>query len=582
LRKRATYRAVTRQSPDSGGSSPQDADRGSRDARRAQSFVSGLRARWTRWTFPALVFAVLALLTEIPYIAGRCASPPERRFGGILLWVDDLNMYFSFIRQAADGHWLFINRLTHLPHTPAFFNPEYLAVGLLIRWLSLTDTAAFALWRVVGIAALVGGFAALLSVVEPRPLARKMALVLFAFGGGFGWILRLLEALGPGTPLRRIWGAYLDFDLQTGIQPFAQALLNPHFSLPHGLLLIVMALYFMAERNGRTLHYVAAGIIAALSGSVRPYDLITLWTALPLFILIAPGPIRSWRTLQRLLPLLVTAPMLVYFAWLFSMHAIFRYWARQGAIEPIPLLGQLLGIGLPGLAVIWRLLRPRAYPLSRAEDRFCLAWLVTVLILLHGRRWLPFLPFSPQLMIPTMGAVYVLALPVLRFERLKAMPIVARCAILTSLVLVNSLSSGFMFYERARIACTHHHYYHVRVADVAAFEWLNRVAHEDNVVLAAEQDGNRLGRFVSARVVLGHYSVTPHSDLRRAEIERLLSGAMSANEAHAYLKTMGVRWLYLHPRRHPNFRPGCIPGCRLRYRARGVAIYTFDPSPQPS
>ncbi|MBN2370311.1 MAG: hypothetical protein JXO72_07480 [Vicinamibacteria bacterium] len=530
-------------------------------------------ASWRQWTFPALVVAALTLLTEIPYIAGRCASPPARRFGGILLWVDDLNMYFSFIRQAADGHWLFVNRLTHLPHAPAFFNPEYLAVGLLIRWLSLTDTAAFALWRLAGVVVLIGGFAALLSVVETRPLVRKAALALFAFGGGLGWIVRLLGTWGIGTSLRKSWGAYLDLDLQSGLQPFAQAMLNPHFSLPHGLLLIVMTLYFMAERNGRAPYYVVAGIVAALSGLLRPYDLITLWTALPLFVLLAPEPLKSRRTVRRLLPLIVTAPILAYFVWLFSMHPIFRHWAGQGAIEPVPLLGQLIGLGLPGLVVVGRLCRPRARSFARVEERFCLAWLATVLILLHGRRWLPFLPFSPQLMMPTMGAVYVLALPAIRFGRPPA---------LAFLVLLNSISSGVMIWERTRTVSTHHHYYHVRVADLAAYEWLNDAAREDDVILADELNGNRLGRFVSARVVLGHYSVTPWSDARRAEIGRLLFGELSAADAHAYLKTMGVRWLFFHPRRHPGFHPGRIPGCRIRYRARGVAIYSFDPRPRRS
>jgi hypothetical protein len=41
-------------------------------------------------------------------------------------------MYFSFIRQATEGHWLFVNRLTSLDHQPVLLNVEWFAVGRLI------------------------------------------------------------------------------------------------------------------------------------------------------------------------------------------------------------------------------------------------------------------------------------------------------------------------------------------------------------------------------------------------------------------------------------------------------------------
>jgi len=78
--------------------------------------LSELPGRRHFWTTTLAVAAALFLLTELPYASGRAASPPEHRFLGMLRNVDDLNMYFSFIRQAAEGHVLFEDRLTHLPH----------------------------------------------------------------------------------------------------------------------------------------------------------------------------------------------------------------------------------------------------------------------------------------------------------------------------------------------------------------------------------------------------------------------------------------------------------------------------------
>jgi hypothetical protein len=533
------------------------------------------------WTYVTLVVLVIGALTEIPYAAGRRASSPDYIFSGFLMWVDDLTMYFSFIRQAAEGHWLFVNRLTHELHQPAFFNPGFLAVGLLMRWLSLPDVVAFEVWRFVGLAALVSGFAYLMRVVEPRPLVRQVGLVVFAVGGGLGWLVRWLTVSGLWTGSERAFGPYLALDLAMALHPFAQAMLNPHFSLPHGLLLFMMAFFFRGEREGKTRDYLWSAVIALASVSMRPYDLVTLWAVLPIYVLVSPERLLSRRTARRALPLILTAPLVVYNGWLFVLHPVFRFWASQGAVGRIPLLGQCIGLGLPGLAVPWRLLRWRTYPIVSPVERFGLIWMGVLLFLLNAGRWLPLLPSSPQFLVPLMGPVVLLALPVLHLDRdpVEGVGWIRRARIWLPLVLLNAISSGVLLIDRAQIVSTHHRYYHVQTRDRAAFDWLNGHARPDEVVLAEPQDGNRIGRFTSAHVVWGHYGVTPSSARREMEIERLLAGGMTTAEAEDYLRATRVRWIFVHPGRYPGFDPTRIPGCRQEYRNRGVAIYGLSPAP---
>jgi hypothetical protein len=513
--------------------------------------LSELPDRRRFWTTTLAGAAALILVTELPYVIARAASPPAHRFLGALRNVDDVNMYFSFIRQASEGHVLFEDRLTHIPHARAFFNLQFLAVGWLMRATD-SDTLAFALWRAIGIVALVAGFQLLLRVAQPPPLHAR-AMLLFLLGGGFGWLAALV-----GQPS-------FDWDISAAFHPFAQALQNPNFSLPHGLVLVLLALLYRGEQTARTSWYAAASAVALIEGLMRPYDLLTLWIALPALAL--AGAVRApelHACLRRLLPLLVTAPLLGYYLLLFRVHPVFKHWASQGGTPPPTLLEHAAAVGLIGLVAAWRVVRRGEHPLAPGE-RVLLAWLFGVVLLVHGAKLTSLLPFATQAATAGMAPVVLLALPLL--------PSATARAGWAALLLVNSLSSAFLLQERTAVVSTHFGYYHVRDAELQAFAWLRGAVRAGDVCAANYQDGNRIGRFVPVRVVLGHYSATPGAAAIEAQLGRLLSGGLDAEAVRRLFSSWGVHWVYFSPREHPEARPDLWPGCTLRYRERGIVVY---------
>lgn len=72
---------------------------------------------------------------------------------------EDINAYFSFIRQAAKGHTFFINAMTYRDEERTYFNAEFLALGRLMRWFGWNTRIAFEVWRFFGALCLLGGFA---------------------------------------------------------------------------------------------------------------------------------------------------------------------------------------------------------------------------------------------------------------------------------------------------------------------------------------------------------------------------------------------------------------------------------------
>src|SRR5688572_7664927 len=132
-------------------------------------------------------------LASIPYLVAYLRTPPGMVFGGTLIWQSDQNAYFSFIRQSADGHFLFLNRMTSLEHRPAFFNLEWLIVGRLMSWFG--ETWAYHLWRATGAVAVTGGFLALARLVLDGPALRRIAIVLGLLGGSFHTLYYGLNAV---------------------------------------------------------------------------------------------------------------------------------------------------------------------------------------------------------------------------------------------------------------------------------------------------------------------------------------------------------------------------------------------------
>ena len=293
-------------------------------------------------------------LTELPYVAARRAAPEGQVFDGLIAYPGEIHAYLSFARQAAEGRLLFENRYAPEAHVPAYFNLEWLLLGWAMRLFG--DLPALVVWRAAGVGILILGFW-LLSRRFLCASDRLLALAVFGLGGGSGWILRAAAQCGlfPVSPETL---ALYHVDLVWGVQPFVQMLLNPHFSFPHGFVLLSLAALVAAEEKARTSLYAVAGVLALCACASRPYELTAFFALLPLLHVFSGSVGDLRRAAQRALFLLVLLPASVPAAML-VFHPSFRSWSTQGVIPPLPVLGYVILLGLPGIAVVLRVGRGR-------------------------------------------------------------------------------------------------------------------------------------------------------------------------------------------------------------------------------
>ncbi len=220
------------------------------------------------------------LLAALPCAAGFLMSRPDFVFVGATYNVDDTAVYYSWVRQAADGHFFIHNLFTTDPQNPIQFNLLMLAIGVLVRLTHIPIPVILFVVRIVA-----GGF--LLSLIYRlykllAPVSVTVRLCAFGFtclGSGFGWMF---------------WPRWADKNLGAlpvdTWQPEAFTFQSIEFSalFAASTILIVSIIYLltMAQRSGQMRYAVGAGVCALVLGNVHSYDILHVGGAWLLFLIV--------------------------------------------------------------------------------------------------------------------------------------------------------------------------------------------------------------------------------------------------------------------------------------------------------
>lgn len=527
-----------------------------------------------------LISCIAFLLSSIPYGAAVQRQDVNHRFLGQITYQIDQNMYFSFIRQAAEGALLFTNRLGNQPNHPVFFNLEFLGIGLLQRYCGISENTLYQVWRFIGLFTLLYGFFALSQQIPLSNRRRLLARILFVFGGGCG--ILFLVAYGLRL-IDETTAHYFMLDLTNGLNPFQQICTNPHFSLPHGVILLGFSSYLAAEQNhGNLKHYAIAGLFFLLDGFIRPYDLISVNAIFTLYALLEylSSPKKVLPFLKRVLPCFITLPALIYATWLFKFDVIFKWWSLQGhnihalALPPI----HLMAYGLATVLAIMRIVQIKEQPLAQHE-RLLLVWFTTVFGLMHIGHIIPQLGFSPQLGTILTAPLVLLGLaapiPQPLLQRLKK-PVLMRISFLFFFLAIFAGSfSVIAYYTQRFLPSRNSDAYYASPYELAAWEWLRSKQTTGTVVLAAPPTSSRLCKYTSVSTLTGHYSVTPQYNEQEMVAQKLFKLLGLPESSCTLLDSLRIAYIYIGPEERSTYAIGNIPEECLNpvFKNNEVTIY---------
>ncbi len=496
-----------------------------------------------------LLSAVVLIESSIPFMCAEAYSPSGYSFSGQVSYSPDQNMYFSFISQARDGAFILKDKLTSIPHQPVFINLEYWLVGFLQHITGLSENAVYHVWRFLGLLLLVVGFNLLTRIFFPEsPRRRLMALAMFLFAGGFGFVFAILDhfhLIGFDATHNGI------IDMRYGILPFQQLITNPHMSFPHGLILIAYAYFLLGVQHNKVRYYVWSGIIFNLIGLVRPYDIIPPCIIFPVYVLMTNGGYRLNLKLAflKMLPLFMIVPVFLYNLWLFKYHAIFKHWSLQGHNAGVfpSVVWHYMAYGVIGLLAIMRMTQLKKYP-PGTKGKFLLLWFGVTFVFIHLGKYIPAIGWSPQIGV-YLAAPLTIAACSLRLEDILQSRLYRNWLIagLAGILIVSNLSL-MMYHSRKFVLGVNTESFYVANDDMTAMEWLRKSTKPGSVVMADVYTSQVVAKYTSNAVVAAHYSVTPDFALYSGKVAALLKDTSAMWGLVPLPADLHVDYVYVHDR----------------------------------
>jgi hypothetical protein len=502
----------------------------------------------------------LALVTSLPYALGHLLPFPDSRFNENLVFDIDMNFYFALARQSAAGDWLFYNSMTPEPHAPVFFNLEWLLLGKLAAVMGGSVELAFQIVRIGSIFALCLAVYWLCAFLFDTIPMRRIAFTAIMLGGGFGWVVHV-PGLGGLLPDR------LFLDLSAAIHPFFWMLLAPHSAIAASLALLALCLFLSAEAGGGERGYWLAAAACFFGGLVRPYEMLYLVVAIPLYSLALAvrkknaGP--ASRYLLRSLLVCASIPVFAYYLWLFEFHDVFRWIGIQSVVAP-PLPGSLvLSLGLASVLLVsglGNLLRLT----ERSSPHLLIACcFIASLGLLYAFPLLAFsLQFLGTLLIPMVlvGSVTLEPRVVSWVERGRR----ARVAI-AAVLLLNSLTSIALLGSHSQAVARGEHRTDWRL--IEAYAWLEENSSPRDVVLASCRIGHQIPRYTHASSFCGYFFGTVDFRGKRAMVQKFFAAETKDGYRRRLLRQFDVRYVVFSATDPPStgYDPETTPFLRRAY-----------------
>ena len=520
--------------------------------------------------FAAVLAAVLAAVSLVPYLFAYWWTPAGHHFTGFFFIADDATTYLAKMRQGADGAWLWNDPYTSEAHGGVLLFAFYLLAGHLAALLHLPLIAVYHLAGVAGAFALVLAIDRLALKTLP-PEDRRLGVVLAVLGSGIGF---LVQATGNPS-LLGIRLQALDLHLPE-LSGWYSILAIPHFAWATALIVLaLLGLRSIATQPAGWPILRTGGVLLALA-AIHPQMIAVLflvWVA-DRALLVAWGERPAGRTLLReAAAFAIPAPLLAYNAWILYRDPAIAAWASQWRHQPPDSVSLALSLGIPLAAAALAI----AVSLGRRDRSLALllVWPPLVLALLY-------LPNIANIQRRLLDAIYVpvglLAAIGLR-RLLERLPPRRAGRLRRVLVTVSCFSSVLVLAIALRFASGTFPEIYVGDAQWQAMAWLSAHHQPGDRALSSPQVGLLLPADAGVAVYVGHYSETLDYFAKIRAVDGILQAGTPPARLESFLTGAGITLLYWGPQERAgrDFDPSRVASLHRIYDAGGVQLYRVGP-----
>ena len=513
------------------------------------------------WIFVSLIALFTVILANSPVFWGYLNQPKGFLFSSA--GRDDEYVYFSWIRQAKQGHWSFENPYTLQNQRRFYLNPLLLFLGKTAAVFNLSPFLVFNLSRLIsGFLLLLVAYQFLSYFISDIKL-RFFTFLVICFSGGFGFLGNLIH--GQSWLFYNLWASR---SISEGLT-FTSLLFYPKSTASVALMLSYFLVFFKLLKGPRFWLFVLGGVLGNLLVLIHPYDVVILLLVPFVFLLLRKSEKKDWFSLIILNSTLF--PGSLYTLFVSQSSPIHKAWTRIFLSSP-PFFQFFL---LYGFLAILAILQVVSYFRQQEKKKF--AFLVGWFLLLPFLLKLPVF-FQRRLIEGAHVPISILA-SLFLFKILKKFK---RPDVLFLLSIV-FLSFHNIYFLKGRIDILKNDpkgYYFLSEEKILALSWLGKNTVNKNV-LAVPDDGLVIPAFSDNKVYLGHWANTPDSTRKGEVLASFLNINTLDFERIAFLKAEKIDYFFfkkdkISPVKVEIFDPGGKPYLKSVFENKEVVIFRVE------
>lgn len=480
-------------------------------------------------------------------------------------------MYFSAIRQGAEGNWLFVNQFTPESKLPILSYFPYLTIGKLQHIFGGELYFWFQALKLISLLFAIYALAELVTETYPQNQGlQNTAMILILFSSGVSWLL--IFGLGHIPDYAN--------ELVTPEWNLATSTLSaPHFLLGIGCQAGIFSNVLKLLKKQETKTVLQLFIIVTILGLSYPFMVPVDSLVLGAFLVYYSFKHRSipWKKLVYLGA--GTAPMigfsLYYAIYIPGNPVLSNTLLANNTIIPPSLIGIVSGFGL---LLIFAGYGVKSFIRDQANT-IILFWLFFNIVCLYlplnfsGRFVLGL--FIPICLISAQGIENLIENLSRREKAQKPVP----SNLLRRILILFTFPSTLLFviWTTSTPLSNPGYPYYLPQKEVAAVEWLSEQTSEVDLVFAEYPISNFIPRYSPARVFLGHLNLTLNLENKLNLEQQFWDPATDPSWRSKFLKDWGITYIYYgeYEKAH-SIELIPIPG-QIIYNQDGIQIFRVLP-----
>jgi len=501
-----------------------------------------------------LLLAVFAIvITFLPFLFANLYTPATKQFMGILLNVPDHAQYFSWMRSFAEN-FLISNKLTPEPNPPVFFNLLWWSIAQLNKLFPFGYSGAIQFLRIVGGGCFIGMSYVCASAYFSDVYQRRLSLIVIVFGSGLGWIWVVEKYLFQLSDVR----FPLDLYVAEG-NTFLSLLGYPHF-IAAALYVTVFWFILKAWQTKRLRFAVLGGLLGQFWGWQHAYDLWIIYAVIGAFSLLLWIREKQfpWIMLKAGVILVgISFPPGLYSFLLTSIDPLWKnileQFSNAGVFTPSP-LHLLLLMGIPLIfAIIQSIYEFKNFHQISDFDLFILGWFVISFVLVY-------LPVDYQIHMLN-GWQIPFGLLAVKFwtgwikklsqkwswlsnewNKIKIQRVITWMIVLL-VIPTNIYLFAWRFVDLGRFDYP----YFLHNEELAAFQWLDENANENDVVFSSLTIGQYIPAWTGSTSFLAHWAQTVDYYAKENFVNQFYKSAQLNSQQISMLNQFSIDYVFWGP-----------------------------------